>query len=339
MVAFGCVLLDTSWRHGLPGDLMGSDRSPRPISELANALSTPALLRTLSGRRLAIFLDYDGTLTPIVDRPGDAVISEEMRSVVERLSRRVPLAIVSGRERRVVQALMRLSNLVVAGSHGFEIWSPEKGDLRTATAQVDALVAEVAREARQLSTGISGVVVEDKPASVGLHYRLVAPAERSRIATLVDELCTRHEGQLKVTPGKMVFEIQPDLDWNKGRAVRFLVEDLARENGLPLSPTDVDPGTTSPPREASGESVLALYIGDDITDEDVFVEIQRDGVGIVVTDDSDRARLTSASYSLDGVEEVRRFLELVAAELRPQPNALAVERSAAPDRGSAGTPL
>ena len=77
------------------------------------------------------FLDYDGTLTPIVDRPDDAVISESMRAAVRALAQRCPVCVVSGRDRRVVQGLMGVDDLIVAGSHGFDIWSPTEGTFGT----------------------------------------------------------------------------------------------------------------------------------------------------------------------------------------------------------------
>ncbi len=100
----------------------------RQIGDLPHALGEgEALARRFAGKRPAVFLDYDGTLTPIRDRPEDAVISDSMREAVRRLAERVPVVVVSGRDRRVVQELMGLDNLIVAGSHGFDIWSPAGG--------------------------------------------------------------------------------------------------------------------------------------------------------------------------------------------------------------------
>ena len=96
------------------------------ISGLPHALADgDELAGRLAGRRPAVFLDYDGTLTPIVDRPEDAVISESMRDAVRGLASRCTVCVVSGRDRVVVQRLMGVDDLVVAGSHGFDIWSPE----------------------------------------------------------------------------------------------------------------------------------------------------------------------------------------------------------------------
>jgi trehalose 6-phosphate phosphatase len=98
------------------------------IADLPHALADHERLRErLAGRQPAVFLDYDGTLTPIVDRPEDAVISESMRDAVRGLAGRCTVCVVSGRDRPVVQSLMGVDDLVVAGSHGFDIWTPEGG--------------------------------------------------------------------------------------------------------------------------------------------------------------------------------------------------------------------
>src|SRR6516164_6513976 len=103
----------------------------RQIGDLPHTLDEgEALVRRFDGKQPAVFLDYDGTLTPIRDRPEEAVISDSMREAVRRLAERVPVIVVSGRDRDVVQRLMGLDNLVVAGDHGFDIWSPTGGAIQ-----------------------------------------------------------------------------------------------------------------------------------------------------------------------------------------------------------------
>ena len=103
----------------------------RQIGDLSHALEDgDQLTKHLDGRRPAVFLDYDGTLTPIVDRPEDAIISDSMREAVRGLAKRCPVCVVSGRDRRVVQELMGVDDLIVAGSHGFDIWSPTGGEIQ-----------------------------------------------------------------------------------------------------------------------------------------------------------------------------------------------------------------
>ncbi len=248
----------------------------------------------LAGRRPAVFLDYDGVLTPIVDRPQDAVMSASMREVVQALAQRCSVCVVSGRDRPVVQQLMGLDNLVVAGSHGFDIWSPQEGTIaHAAAADFDELVSEVTDRLRVEVESIPGAVVEPKRASVGVHYRLADPQCQAKVTAVVDELLEEYSGRLKLTPGKMVYELQPKIDWHKGRAVLHLLRTL-----------DLD-----------ADDVVPLYLGDDITDEDAFRALAGRGVGIIVghPDDPEVAdRSTAADFVLESTVEVEQFLNTVA---------------------------
>src|SRR5260370_7055016 len=147
----------------------------RQISDLSNALSeSEALARRFADQPATVFLDYDGTLTQIRDRPEDAVISDNMREAVRRLAERVPVIVVSGRDRKDVQQLMGLDNLIVAGDHGFDIWSPAGGSIQHKEGRAfEGLLREVEATIRAELAGIPGVVIEPKTFSVAVHYRLV----------------------------------------------------------------------------------------------------------------------------------------------------------------------
>lgn len=265
------------------------------IGRLPDALrDAPSLAERMAGKRLAVFLDYDGTLTPIVDRPEDAIISDGMREVVRGLGRRCTVCVVSGRDRAVVQRLMGVDDLVVAGSHGFDIWSPKGGTIeREEGAGFADLLERVTDTVREEVASVPGALVEPKMSSVAVHYRLVDEHERPRIKELVDRLLAANPRALKMTPGKMVYEIQPNLDWDKGKAVLYLLEAL----------------------ELDREDVLALYVGDDITDEDAFRALAGRGVGILVADPADpevAGRTTAAEYLLRDTEEVESLLDALA---------------------------
>lgn len=267
----------------------------RNIGDLPNALThADEFERHLAGRRPAVFLDYDGTLTPIVDRPEDAVISESMREVVSGLAKRCTVCVVSGRDRQVVQKLMGIDDLIVAGSHGFDIWSPAGGAIqREEGERFGRLLEGVEARLREELGTIEGAFVEPKKSSVAVHYRLVSEDERPRVGRTVEEILTKHPDELKVTPGKMVYEIQPKIDWDKGKAVLYLL------GALDLDRDDVAP----------------IYLGDDITDEHAFEALAGRGIGIFVghADDPEVAgRTTSADYGLNTVEEVERFLDTLA---------------------------
>jgi trehalose 6-phosphate phosphatase len=265
------------------------------VHELPNALRDGAQFAArLAGRRLAVFLDYDGVLTPIVDRPQDAVMSEGMREAVRALALRCSVCVVSGRDRPVVQQLMGVNNLVVAGSHGFEIWSPQEGTIaHDAATGFEDLISEVRDRLHAEIESIPGAVVEPKRASVAVHYRLVDPERHAEVTAVVDELLAEYSERLKVTPGKLVYELQPKIDWHKGKAVLHLLRTL-----------DLDT-----------DDVVPVYLGDDITDEDAFRALAGRGVGVVVAhpDDPEVAnRPTAADFVLESTVEVEQFLNTLA---------------------------
>jgi trehalose 6-phosphate phosphatase len=189
---------------------------------------------------------------------------------------------------------MGVDDLIVAGSHGFDIWSPEEGTLEhEAGGGFEELIERVTARLRDEADPIAGSLVEPKKASVALHYRLVAAADRPRIAAIVDRLLAEHPDELKVTPGKMVYEIQPRLDWDKGKAVLYLLAALGLD----------------------GDDIAPLYLGDDITDEDAFRALSGRGIGIFVgrADDPEvGGRGTCAAFVLDSIAEVERFLDMLA---------------------------
>jgi trehalose 6-phosphate phosphatase len=267
----------------------------RQIGDLPHALENgDQLVRHLYGRRPVVFLDYDGTLTPIVDRPEDAIISDSMREAVRELARRCPVCVVSGRDRRVVQELMGVDDLIVAGSHGFDIWSPTGGEIQREEGEgFGGLLQGVEARLREALGEIEGALVEPKKSSVAAHYRLVSEDERPKVGRVVEDLLAEHPDDLKVTPGKMVYEIQPNIDWDKGKAVLYLLGTL-----------DLD-----------RDDVVPMYLGDDITDEHAFEALAGRGIGIFVgrADDPEIAgRTTAADYSLHTFEEVERFLDALA---------------------------
>jgi trehalose-phosphatase len=256
-----------------------------------------ALERRLDGRSPVIFLDYDGTLTPIVSRPHEAVLADGMREVVRRLSRRHPTIVVSGRGREDVARLVDLPHLIYAGSHGFEIGgsiggggSDQEGGPRSiqhsAAPGLAPLIEEVTGRLRSELAPVQGVLVEPKGVTVAVHYRLVDPVEAPRVEDTVDRIVASTPG-LRKALGKKVFELRPDLDWDKGQAVLWILEALGMR----------------------GAPHLPLYLGDDTTDEDAFQAIREIGVGIVV---ADRPRPTEARFSLQNVEEVGAFLQRLA---------------------------
>ncbi len=235
--------------------------------------------------RLALFLDYDGTLTPIVARPELATLAPPVRDLLGRLAARWPVAVVSGRGREDVAALVGLPELVYAGSHGFDIAGP--GGLRHEVGEgIPATIERAAAELRRRLAGFEGVLVEPKRFTVAVHWRLARERDLPAIAAAVGEILAAHPS-LRKAPGKKVWELRPDVPWDKGEALRWLLAAWGLDGGRGLP----------------------LVVGDDVTDEDAFREVAGRGVGVLVADEP---RPTAAAYRLRDPDEVHAFLERVA---------------------------
>ncbi len=239
----------------------------------------------LRGKRPAIFLDYDGTLTPIVERPDLAVLSDTMRHTIRQLAERCTVAIVSGRDRLDVEKLVGLSSLVYAGSHGFDIAGPDGFEMQHEEgAKHGTFLRQAEHELRELLEETPGVLIEPKRYAVAIHYRLVADSDFPAVRDTVDTIASRYP-KLRKTGGKKVFELRPRLDWDKGKAVLWLLEALHLDTA----------------------AVLPFYLGDDLTDEDAFAALAGRGVGIFVGQPP--GGTSRASYGLADPSEVRTFLE------------------------------
>ncbi len=254
---------------------MTACRGARPV-----AADPETLARRLARARVLLCLDYDGTLVPIASRPRHATFDEAGRRLLRALARHIPIAIVSGRARTAVRALVRVPGLWYVGNHGLEIAGPGvRYDQAVPAAwrrRLDLLLAQIEADAPW------GATVERKGVTASVHYRLVAASARRRwlrglrARVRADALHDR----LRVVRGKAVVELRPPVDWDKGAAVRWL---LAR-------------------RSLSGRT--PVYLGDDTTDEDAFRAVRPHGVGVLVG----RSRRSAARYRLAGPAEVRDLL-------------------------------
>lgn len=254
------------------------------------------LRAVLSGRSLAVFLDYDGTLAPIIEDHTKSFLADDMRVAVAQLASACKVAIISGRDLQMIQQLVKIDTVFVAGSHGFEIAGPD-GSSERLERGVEFLpeIEEAERRLREELSDIAGHSVERKRFSIAVHYRQVAQEDVVAIEAAVDEVLSTCSG-LQKGHGKKVFRIQPRLDWHKGRAVLWLLERFRRD----------DP------------DILPVYVGDDITDEDAFRALAGIGLTIIVRDHG--SRRTAADYAVDDTVEVKRLINWLAATTAEMPD-------------------
>lgn len=285
-------------RTGSKTDLLenGADVAVEDLAEIQltedtdNAPDLPSALQHIDRiakqaetKQITVFLDYDGTLTPIVDTPDKAILADAMRKTVIRLSEHCTVGIISGRDLEDVKDKVKIDSIVYAGSHGFDIAGPSGLEVDN---QVGAEFLPSLDNAEKMLTEkldtIKGVAIERKKFAIAVHYRLAAPDRADSIEAVVDEVAARYEN-LRKARGKKIFELQPKMDWHKGKALFSLLETLGLDRN----------------------DVLPIYLGDDVTDEDAFRSLRGRGIGIVVWDEP---YPTAASYCLDNPDQVGQFL-------------------------------
>lgn len=262
---------------------------PVEINEIP-LLLTGELVNNIPGKkRLVLFLDFDGTLSPIVSKPDDAKLLPGMKEVLEKCALKYDVALVSGRDTDDVMKRVGIEGLIYAGSHGFSIKGP--GNLLMEHEKADEIVKLLGEIERRLedafSDGPAGVQVERKKYAITVHYRNARADDVDGIKLKTGEVVSGITG-VKREMGKKIVEIKPDIDWHKGKAVKWIMEQLGLWS---------DPG------------VLPLYIGDDSTDEDAFKVLKGKGVGVIV---GSHEQPSIADYRLHSVEEVKQFLDLIA---------------------------
>lgn len=233
----------------------------------------------LAGRRPALFLDFDGTLAPIVDDPDAAAAPGATLDLLSRLAARMPVAVVSGRAIDDLRPRVPVPGIALAGAHGLEI---ETADGRRHDRGADfAGVAAAAADALDRSLGgVPGVRIERKRSSVAVHTRTARAGSKPLVRELVAAVAAAH-ARLRLHEGKEVLELQPDVPWDKGRAVLWLIATLGLEADRPVA------------------------VGDDRTDEDAFRAVADRGLGILV---ADTPRATAARLRLADPADVARFL-------------------------------
>ncbi|XP_030536132.1 probable trehalose-phosphate phosphatase 2 isoform X2 [Rhodamnia argentea] len=265
------------------------------------------MTKAAKGKRIVVFLDYDGTLSPIVNDPDLAFMSDEMRGAVREVSKYFPTAIISGRSRDKVKEFVKLDNVYYAGSHGMDIMAPpqqltsdgkrrplaidrkgNEGSFQPAKKFLPA-IQEIFTALEENTRKIKGARVEDNRFCVSVHFRQVREEDYDILKEKVKSVLENYP-DFRLTWGRKVMEVRPCIEWNKGHALEYLLERLGLSNS---------------------SDVFPLYIGDDRTDEDAFKVIESRGQGypIVV---SSVAKDTKARFSLKDPKEVHTFLSHLA---------------------------
>ena len=249
----------------------------------------PVIKETFKDKDILLFLDYDGTLTPIVERPESAVLSTETKKVLETLIEHesFKVFIVSGRAMADVKMRVGINNIVYIGNHGLEIEGMEIDCGDFSFPRFRKILEYLKCEINQEPVFLKGAFVEDKGLSLSVHYRMLNLKDESIFRIFFERITKEFafKNKVRIVSGKKVFEIRPPMDWDKGKAVLQLLK--THEDAI------------------KNQKVVVVYIGDDQTDEDAFKVLDKMAVTIHVGD----SQSTAAGYFLESPREVTKFLE------------------------------
>ncbi|HYV39663.1 MAG TPA: trehalose-phosphatase, partial [Gemmataceae bacterium] len=238
--------------------------------------------RIINANHVLVCLDYDGTLTHFAANPLGAHLSQQMERVLLSLSEHghASLAIVSGRDRADLQSRISIPGVFYAGNHGLEISGPGYMFVEPTAAENSNALKELAQQLEAKLASITGAIVENKGLTISVHYRQVAAEQVDEVRSLVHATLAAAKHPFVLSRGEKVFEIRPRVYWNKGNAVGWIQEKIDKPD------------------------ILAIYVGDDTTDEDAFAALD-DGITVKVGE----ALETAARYKVSGTAEVRKLLE------------------------------
>lgn len=234
--------------------------------------------------KIALFLDYDGTLVPIQKDPTRCILPDKIKSQLKLLtgSKRCYLTILSGRSLPDIKKMTGIKNIYYGGNHGLDISGSDIRYTHPKALLAKPLMRDVKYLLKKEIAGIKGAWIEDKRFTVSLHYRSVKTTD---IPLVKKAFCNAAGGFLEkkliaVIKGKKVLELAPDVSWDKGRAVVWILKHLK-------------------------DKYLPIYIGDDQTDETAFKALYKKGITICIG----KSKKTFANYYLKGYREVSRLLQ------------------------------
>lgn len=236
--------------------------------------------------RIALFLDFDGTLVPIQKDPSMCVLSGEMKEQLKSLadSVRIYITIISGRSLSDIKRMAGIRNICYGGNHGLVISGSDMTYVHPEALSAKPFIEKAARMLSKAIAGIEGAWIERKKFTASLHYRSVCRRDvlsvKKAFYKIIPELLG--ERKLAVIKGKMVLELAPDASWSKGSAALWILNNLKGK-------------------------YLPVYIGDDWTDENAFKALNKKGITIHVG----KSAKTAAGYYLKSQREVAEFLKNV----------------------------
>jgi len=263
--------------------------------------------------RILLLLDYDGTITPLVERPELAILFEETRELLKNISglSKYTLCIVSGRPLEDVKKLVGIENVYYVGNHGFEAEGPDVNYINPDVIKIKPIIDELCQKFTDELKHIDGILVENKNITLAVHYRMVSENDVPEVKNIFTRIVRQflEVGNIKIAENKKTLEVLPNVEWDKGKMILQIL-DILGYDAITIPKIDWSNIRRTPDILTSTKlkNVLPVYIGDDTTDEDAFKALGDNGTTILV---SEQIKKSYAQYYVKNVDEVIKFLGLL----------------------------
>lgn len=246
--------------------------------------------------KIALFLDYDGTLVPIQKDPAQCFLSEETKKTLESLvdSKNCCLSVLSGRMLSDIRNRVGIQKIYYGGNHGIDIAGPGMRYTHPKASSTRPIILKIKHLLKREIADIKGAWLEDKKFTLTLHFRAVKRGDISSVKRAFYKITKRflEEKLLTIIKGKKVLELTPDISWDKGNAIFYILKRLKNK-------------------------WFPIYIGDDKTDENAFRALNKKGITIHVG----KTKNTFADYYLKGQWEALKLLQFINAALSSEKQA------------------
>lgn len=241
----------------------------------------------LCDKDIILFLDYDGTLVDIVSDPDNALLSDNVKNLLQQLSKKYITTIVTGRDLTDIKRKVDIDNIGYIACHGFQIESTLLH--KDFSKEYVEIINEAGKLLKHDLENIEECIIEYKRCILTIHYRNVKQNDLIKIINIISIIENKFSN-LTTKHGKFVYEIRPKCKINKGTSVQWFLDKLNLNNKFPI------------------------FLGDDLTDETVFKMLNglftKDELSIIVADtDTVNDRVTDASWRIKNPDEVHEFLQ------------------------------
>jgi trehalose-phosphatase len=233
-----------------------------------------------------LFLDFDGTLSPIVSNPHQAELAPRAQELLGGLQRMpgMRIALIRGRSLHDIHSRVGL-DLTYAGNHGLEIGGPGIAFIEEHAIAMTGQIAAICADLSARLSAIPGALIEMKGLTASVHLRQIPTGRQAEAVAAVHRAVEPFSAMVQARAGKKILELVPRVNWDKGKAARKILQTAANSS-----------------------AILPVCVGDDATDEDLFREFPQ-GINIRVGEHGN----TAARFFLTGPQETLTLLDRIGS--------------------------